>query len=95
MQDIDTEKLREILEMMKEAGAAYVKCGDFELAFPAPFSTDLRGFQADAPTETSVGDEAKNSVTVSGKVDSRPIGYHKLFGENFPKFPKASDYMNG
>jgi hypothetical protein len=76
MQDIDTEKLREIIEMAKDAGVASIQIGEFSLMFPGAVT------QVAIPAEVPPG---KPPVT-------REAGYTALFGDKRPHFknPTAS-----
>lgn len=83
MQDIDTGKLRDILEIMKEFGASYLKADGLEIGFadaPTPTRTDVQG--------VSVA-EAEPAAATDSKTHTRVTGYNALFGETLPRFPTA------
>lgn len=91
MEDIDTEKLKEILEMMVDSGAVLLQYKDLLIQFPgaavAPgdSTTQVIGFEA--------GEQAEPPDEVEERTRKpRPTGYTALFGDKRPMFqsPKAS-----
>lgn len=86
MQDIDTEKLREILEIMVANGAVFFKHGETIIEFPREdgeaVTTQVVGFDAGGG-EDSVPVEVEDRSR-----EPRPVGYTALFGKNKPTFPR-------
>lgn len=85
MEAIDIEKLKDILEMMVDSGAVFLKYGELIIEFPRQGTTPTTvvGFEAGTAQD---GDktEAKGNRPAS----VRAVGYTALFGDKMPKFPR-------
>lgn len=78
MEDIDTQKLGEILGILSEYKVAAFKCGEFQLVMVTEDEGEaatMIGF--DAPSREDADDDAE---------DRAPVGYKTLFKGGFPKF---------
>lgn len=89
MDDIDTEKLKEILEMMSDSGAVLLQYKELLIQFKGvpetgDISTQVVGFEANSSDDTET--EARVAPA------ARPTGYTALFGDKRPSFksPKSS-----
>lgn len=90
MEALDTEKLKEILEMMKANGAVFLKFNDLIIEFNrtdkcGSGSTDAVGFEAQGELEETEEPVAKKQNTV---IKDKPVGYTALFGDKTPAFPR-------
>lgn len=79
MQDIDTGKLRDILEIMREFGAAYLRADGVDIG--------LFNQAVSEPPKSAI--EVDPVAAESRTVQPRTSGYTALFGETLPKFPTA------
>lgn len=89
MEDLDIEKLRETLEIMKSTGAVFLKYKELVVEFNrndkcGSGSTDAIGFEAQGELEEIEEPVAKRSIV------AKPVGYTALFGDKVPKFPRPS-----
>ena len=82
METIDTEKLREILEMISEYGISYFRHENLEIAKSK--STTVSG----VPAQPTTSETTPNVVSV-GKVS----GYTKLFGGTVPTLYDTTKYI--
>lgn len=73
MEDIDTEKLRDMLIMLQENGASYVRVGEVEIAFHRFAEPEVVAPQDAAP-------QPKHVPIV------RKSGYQALFPDKLPTF---------
>lgn len=87
MEKLDTEKLKEVLEMMVESGAVFLKYEDLIIEFPrndtGKGSTEAVGFQATNSDDADVTEQKKQLIG-----QTRPVGYSALFGDKRPAFAK-------
>lgn len=86
MQDIDTEKLREIVEIMVEHAVAYIKYDKLEVALNPPTITEAIGFEAQSTDSVAT----ENKTKQIGIVKPREAGYVALFNGNVPSLHKTS-----
>ena len=94
MEKLDTEKLRETLQIMKEFGAVFLKCDELIIEFPRfegpQTTTDAIGFEAKGSTDGYI--ESKNNLLLKQLQDQaniiRPVGYSAIFGDRLPKFTR-------
>lgn len=84
MESIDTTKLRDILDMMKDTGAVFLKHGELIIEFNR-VPTD------EAETTAVVGFEASGTDTQEPEAKQVKMvpasGYTALFGDKTPRFP--------
>lgn len=90
METLDTEKLKEVLDMMVESGAVFLKYGELIIEFPRESddkatSTDAIGFEAEGVVEQNrrVQKQLQDQANLI-----KPVGYTALFGDNKPTFPR-------
>jgi len=90
MEKLDTEKLRETLQIMKEFGAVFLKCDELIIEFPrdadSQTTTDAIGFEAKGSDDDGEV-EAKRKLLFT-QLQSRPVGYSAIFGDRLPKFTR-------
>ena len=87
MEDLDTEKVKDILEMMKSYGAVFLKYKELIIEFPRDTEgevTAVVGFEA-GNKET---EEVEASAKGTRPVQPRPTGYTALLGDKRPSFLK-------
>jgi hypothetical protein len=94
MENLDTEKLKEVLDMMVASGAVFLKFGELIIEFnrnesEKGASTDAIGFEAQGNVEDDVEAQTK-SIMVKLQDKSKPVGYSALFNGNYPKFSRPS-----
>ncbi len=90
--EINTQYLREVLAILKEAGATHFRCSEFSVAFAneaveeeedsEPVSTDVKGFTAPS------GDDEEDEEDLDS-----PISMHRraYMGSMPTLFPKKSE----
>jgi hypothetical protein len=89
MENLDTEKLKEVLDMMVASKAVFLKFGELIIEFnrnesEKGASTDAIGFEAQG-TDNTDDTESKKKIM---NLDTRPVGYSALFNGNYPKFSR-------
>lgn len=84
METLDTEKLKEILDMMAASGAVFIKYGELIIEWPrndtGKSTAEAIGFEA-VGEETAVAEQDK-------AVKPKPVGYSALFGDKKPQFAR-------
>jgi hypothetical protein len=94
MENLDTEKLKEVLDMMVTSKAVFLKFGELIIEFnrnetEKGASTDAIGFEAQGNIIDNTEAQTK-SIMVKLQEKSKPVGYSALFNGNYPKFAKPT-----
>lgn len=97
MEKLDTQKLRDALELMKEFGAVFLKCDELIIEFPRrdteekTGTTDAIGFEASGSVDTeSIEDKNRRTMETIYK-QNRAIGlppYSAVFNGKPPQFSR-------
>jgi hypothetical protein len=92
METLDTEKLKEVLDMMVASGAVFIKFGELIIEFPREecskdTSTVAVGFEASKSSVESDNSAAMNKAQQQVNL-AKPTGYSALFGEKRPSFAR-------
>jgi hypothetical protein len=82
MEDIDIEKIKELLDVVRESGCAVFQYKDIVMQFSEVVYTDARGTEV-APTDDGEVVEQKSVLP-----HKKPIGYTAIFGSRAPSFKR-------
>lgn len=84
---LDIEKLEHVLQLTKEAGVRYFKCGSVEFSFDAPEEEEASmGFVPTA--ERAITAAQKQADENEGR--GRPDPFDRAFNGNKPQFRRAT-----
>lgn len=84
METLDLAKLKDVLDMMVDSGAVFLKYNELIIEFPR------NGIRLEATPQNDDAAAAINAAKIAGLGPQKPVGYSAIFGNKMPRFSRPS-----